>query len=310
MFPDFLPATVQDLTDAESITFAQKIQRVSVTVPFDKSNGGERAIATSHIRADTPTDAPPSLLIHGFDSSLLEYRRLMPLLAEHREVWAVDLLTFGFTERPEGLTFDAAAVKAHLHQFWQTVMGGRSLILVGASMGGAVAQDFAVTYPDAVEKLVLLDSAGFVGKPLMSRFLIAPIGKLATNFLSNPKVRDGIGKKAYCDPDTWATPEAYRCGALHTTMPRWSEALISFTQQGGYTIQGDRIAQIQQPTLIFWGDRDGILGTATASKFQKTLPNHQLVWVPNCGHVPHLEQAKFTAEQMLSWMPSPAMQSA
>lgn len=299
MFPDFLPDTVQDFTDAESITFAQQIQRVSVTVPFAT---GEQTIATSHLTQGSKTDQPPILLIHGFDSSLLEYRRLLPLLAEQREVWAVDLLTFGFTERPEGFTFDAAAVKAHLHGFWKTAMGGRSLILVGASMGGAVAQDFALTYPDAVEKLVLLDSAGFVGKPLASRFLVAPIGKLATNFLSNPKVRNGIGQKAYYNPTQWATPEAYRCGALHITMPQWSEALISFTQQGGYTIQGDRIAQIQQPTLVLWGDSDQILGTATAGKFAKTLPNHTLVWVADSGHVPHLEQAQFTSSQILEWL--------
>ncbi|MEM1426115.1 MAG: alpha/beta fold hydrolase, partial [Cyanobacteria bacterium P01_H01_bin.130] len=242
VFPDFLPETVQGLTDSESITFAQQIQRISVEVPTEN---GDRAIATSYLTQGTQTDQPPLLLIHGFDSSLLEYRRLLPLLAAQREVWAIDLLTFGFTERPEGLTFDVATIKAHLHRFWQTVMGGRSLVIVGASMGGAVAQDFALTYPEAVEKMVLLDSAGFVGKPLASRFLIAPIGKLATNFLSNPKVRNGIGKQAYYDPEQWATPEAYRCGALHVTMPQWSEALISFTQQGGYTIQGDHISQIQ-----------------------------------------------------------------
>ncbi|MGD1936850.1 MAG: alpha/beta fold hydrolase [Cyanophyceae cyanobacterium] len=306
MFPDFLPAAAQDLTDAESIDFAQKIQRVTVTVPL---GSGGRAIATSYIQQGTPTDQPPILLIHGFDSSLMEYRRLLPLLAERREVWAVDLLTFGFTERPENLTFSAAIIKAHLHQFWQDVIGGRSLFLIGASMGGAVAQDFAVTYPDAVEKLVLLDSAGFVGKPLASRFLINPIGKFATNFLSNPKVRDGIGQRAYFAPQKWATPEAYRCGALHVTMPRWSEALISFTQQGGYTIQRDAIGKIQQPALVLWGDRDRILGTANAQKFAKTLPNNTLIWVPQCGHVPHLEQAEFTAAQIQSWLPTPAPQA-
>ncbi len=298
-FPDFLPHTVRGLTESESINFAQQIQRTPVEV---STATGDQAIATSYITQGTPTDQPPLLLIHGFDSSLLEYRRLLPLLAAQREVWAVDLLTFGFTERPEGLTFDVATIKAHLHQFWQTAMGGRSLVLVGASMGGAVAQDFALTYPEAVEKLVLLDSAGFVGKPLASRFLIAPIGKLATNFLSNPRVRNGIGKQAYCDPEQWATPEAYRCGALHVTMPRWSEALVSFTQQGGYTIQGDRIAQIQQPTLVLWGDRDQILGTATARKFADTIPNNTLIWVSECGHVPHLEQAPFTSAQILDWL--------
>ena len=296
VFPAFLPIATSALTEAESIDFTRQIQRQTVNVPLPYTHS-ILPIETAFVAGGmTPTtsDRPPILLIHGFDSSLLEYRRLLPKLAPNYPIWAVDLLGFGFTDRPEKLDFTAEAIRTHLYSVWQQVIG-KPVILVGASMGGAVAMDFALTYPESVRQLVLLDSAGFVGKPIASRFLIPPLGQLATAFLSNKKVRSGIGRKAYADPDRCATEEAYRCGALHLGMPRWSEALISFTRNGGYTITGDRIAQITQETLILWGDRDQILPAETAQKFQATIPNHRFFSIEQCGHVPHLEQPDRTA---------------
>lgn len=314
--PAFLPPAVvhlaAELQEPEAIALLSALQRREIPVRFPGETVA-RAIATSFVdsgpsnAADRPSslqggdsDLPPILLLHGFDSSVLEYRRLGPRLAAGRRVWALDLLGFGFGDRPLDLDFSQAALRAHLAAFWQQAIG-RPVVLVGASMGGAAAMDFALAHPEAVERLVLLDSAGFVDKPLASRFLIQPLGRLATAFLANPTVRDRIGRKAYADPDRFATPEAYRCGALHLAMPGWAEALISFTRNGGCTISGDRIAQLSLPTLVLWGEGDRILGTALADRFAKTLPQARLVWVANCGHVPHLEQAAFTAEQILDF---------
>jgi pimeloyl-ACP methyl ester carboxylesterase len=51
--------------------------------------------------------------------------------------------------------------------------------------------------------------------------------------------------------------------------------------------------------LILWGDRDRILGTKDAAKFYRHLSQGQLTWVANYGHVPHLEQPEFTAQEVL-----------
>lgn len=305
-FPEFLPEAVANLTESESIHFVRQIQRQTIQTSWPYPHS-VLPIETSFVTGQPPEsrdrlpDAPPILLVHGFDSSLLEYRRLFPRLVQQSATWAVDLLGFGFTDRPEKLEFTAEAIRTHLYCFWQQIIG-RPMVLVGASMGGAAVMDFALTYPDAVQKVVLLDSAGFVGKPIASRFLIPPLGQWATQFLANKKVRSGIGRKAYADPDRCATEEAYRCGALHLGMPRWSEALISFTRNGGYTITGDRIAQLPQETLILWGDRDQILPKATAQKFQAALPKSQFIWVENCGHVPHLEQPDRTAQAIQNFL--------
>ena len=287
-----LPPASAQLTEATSIALAQSIERTDIPTSLCTS-----PIATAYIRKGS--GGIPIVLLHGFDSSVFEFRRLLPLLAETQETWSVDLLGFGFTDRPAGSLFSPAAIKTHLYHFWQTLIT-RPMILVGASMGGAAAIDFALTYPDAVQKLVLIDSAGFARGPAMARFLFPPLGDLAASFLRSPSVRRKVSFQAYYD-SSFVSPDALVCGALHLTCPNWQQAIISFTKSGGYNFLADKIAAIEQPTLILWGDSDKILGTQDATKFQQAIAHSKLVWVKNCGHVPHLEQPQVTAAAILDF---------
>ncbi|MCX7597033.1 MAG: alpha/beta hydrolase, partial [Fischerella sp.] len=242
----------------------------------------------------------PLLLIHGFDSSVLEYRRLLPLLAEHNETWAVDLLGFGFTNRPKGIKFRTAEIKTHLYYFWKTLIN-QPVILVGASMGGAAAIDFTLTYPKLVKKIVLIDSAGLVGSSPFIKLMFPPLDYLAAQFLRNPKVRQSIIRAAYKNKSL-ASIDAQLCASLHLECPNWHQALIAFTKSGGYTaFRFKKLGEIQQPTLILWGDSDRILGTTDAKRFQRAIPNSKLTWIEDCGHVPHLEQPQITAQHILEF---------
>ena len=284
------------LTEATSIALAKAIERQNILTPLSPT-----PIATAYVR-DTPqrqNSETPILLLHGFDSSVLEFRRLLPQLAEQREGWAIDLLGFGFTARPVGVPVSPIAIRTHLYAAWKTLID-RPVILVGASMGGAAAIDFALTYPEAVKQLVLIDSAGLsVGLPL-GKLIVQPVGNWATAFLSSPKVRQKISLKAYFDP-SFASPDALSCSTLHLSEPNWQQALISFTQSGGYRSFRRQLAQLQPPTLILWGKNDRILGTKDAIPFQQAIPNSQLIWIDRCGHVPHLEQPQLTAAHILEF---------
>jgi pimeloyl-ACP methyl ester carboxylesterase len=294
VFPAFLPPIVNTLTEETSIALAQQIQQRAIAIPLLDS-----PIQTTYVHQGT--QHPPILLIHGFDSSVMEYRRLMPLLAPHYETWAIDLLTFGFTDRPVGLQFSAAEIKQHLYHSWQTLINS-PVVLVGASMGGAAAIDFALTYPDAVEKLILLDSAGGAKGPNMGNFLVPPLGFLAAEFLRNPRVRRSISRSAYFDK-RFATEDAACCAALHLEHPLWNPSMVAFTRSGGYnTLRWEQIAQVQQPTLVLWGRNDQIIGTKDAPVFERTIPGCKLVWIENCGHVPHLEKPQEPADHILRYL--------
>jgi pimeloyl-ACP methyl ester carboxylesterase len=288
----FLPPETANLTEATSINLVRNIQCQEILTPL-----APRAIATTFIRQGTGDT--PILLLHGFDSSLLEFRRLLPHLAPHQPTWAVDLLGFGFTERLSGLIFNPLTLKTHLYYFWKNMIQ-KPVILVGASMGGATAIDFTLTYPHIVDKLILLDSAGVTNPPVLGKFMFPPLDYLATAFLRNLWVRQKISESAYYDK-TLANSDAQLCAALHLKCSGWSEALISFTKNGGYGSFLEQLSQIKQPTLILWGKNDQILATKDAYLFQSAIPNSILTWIKNSGHVPHLEQPAITAEHILDF---------
>lgn len=100
-------------------------------------NGGTFIIALVFIRA----------------AALLPHRRLLPLLSGAVSTWAVDLVGWGFTDSSAFAAEEALALRpedkrAHLYAFWKQHIG-RPMALVGASLGGAVAIDFATAHPEA-----------------------------------------------------------------------------------------------------------------------------------------------------------------
>ncbi|HHP7231901.1 MAG TPA: alpha/beta fold hydrolase [Xenococcaceae cyanobacterium] len=293
MFPDYIPTDANKLTEATSIALVKQIQLESITTSFSTE-----PIPTSFVKQGVGNT--PILLLHGFDSSLLEFRRLLPLLAATQLVYAVDLLGFGFSDRLANLPYSVAGIREHLYYFWKQIIQ-KPVILVGASMGGAAAIDFALTYPQLVTKLILLDSAGLGKQPIISKLMFSPLDYWATEFLRNPKVRQNISKAAYYDK-SFANSDAQICAALHLKCSNWNQALIAFTKSGGYGSFIHKIQNITQPTLIIWGKQDKILGIKDAAKFAKFIPDNQLVWIEQCGHVPHLEKPQEVATEIINYI--------
>ena len=292
MFASFLPLEVNKLTEPTSIALAQSIERQPINTPLSK-----QAIATAYVHGGT--GGTPILLLHGFDSSVLEFRSLIPLLIADNETWAVDLLGFGFTERIPKLSYNPLTIKTHLYHFWKTLIN-QPVMLVGASMGGATAIDFTLTYPDAVKKLVLINSVGYSGDFPLGKFLFPPLDYLAVEYWRQRKLQALFFGSNFGNLEPGVI-EAIRCAMLHLEMQNWHEAMISFMQSGGYSDLVDKIAQIDQETLILWSEADETLGIRDAVKFQRAIAHSQLIWLKNCGHVPQLEQPEIIAKHLFTF---------
>ena len=292
MFPNFLPDDVNLLQNNDSISLAKSIERIPIPTPLSS-----RDIPTAYVKSGSSD--PPLLLLHGFDSSVLEFRRIYPLLAD-RETWALDLLGFGFTERLSNVACNPQTIKEHLYCFWREMIN-RPVTLVGASMGGAVAIDFATTFPNAVNKLVLINSVGYSGSFPLGKLIFEPIDWLAVEFWRQRRMQTLFwGKNFRLFDDT--IEDVLRCAALPSSMPNWEEAIKSFTRSGGYYFLENRIPSIIQPTLILWGERDELLGTEAAERFHRAIANSELIWLPGVGHTPHWEQPRSIAEHILTWI--------
>jgi pimeloyl-ACP methyl ester carboxylesterase len=241
----------------------------------------------------TSTDCPAFVLLHGFDSSLLEFRRFAPRLSIAGDVYAVDLAGWGFTDcgfaSDPNIPLGPPQKRAHLRAFVEQIVR-RPVVLLGTSLGGTVALDFALHHQDLVDKLVLIDAQGFIDGigPLasMPRFLSV----LGVKVLRSVQLRQMANQMAYHDKEQYATEDAMRIGRLHTHLPGWTDANVAFMRSGGYSGIASRLSEIQRPVLVVWGRQDEILSPEYADKFIQALPNARLEWVENCGHVPALEQ--------------------
>lgn len=277
------------IKEPNALKLFQSIQQVPIITPLHS-----QPITTAYIHQGN--NGIPILLLHGFESSLLEFRLLIPLLAANIETWAVDLLGFGFTERIKNINYSPTTIKTHLYHFWKTQIN-QPVILVGASMGGATAIDFTLSYPDSVHQLILINSVGYSGSFPIGRFLFPPIDYWAVEYWRQRKLQALFFGETFGNL-TNNEIISLQCAALHLDMPNWHQATISFTKSGGYSDIAPRIKQISKPTLILWGEKDETLGTQDADKFQLDIAQSQLIWL-KCGHTPQLEQPEVVAEWIL-----------
>ncbi|QEY31139.1 alpha/beta fold hydrolase [Synechococcus sp. RSCCF101] len=240
---------------------------------------------------------PPVLLLHGFDSSLLEFRRLAPLLSERHQLLIPDLHGFGFTPRRADAASNPALVLDHLVDLLAAIesrIGPAPLGLIGASMGGSVAVELARRCPERIERLLLLAPAGLTGRPMP---LPPGLDRLGVWFLSRPGVRRGLCRQAFADPAAAVGPAEEEVASLHLQAPGWGASLARFARSGGFAGCGDPLPG--QPLQVLWGLNDRILRPPQL-RAARALLGSRIELVDRCGHLPHLDRPQLVAERWLT----------
>ncbi len=230
---------------------------------------------------------PPLLLLHGFDSSHLEFRRLAPLLLDHHQLFIPDLYGFGFCPRPAAGPYTPARVLEHLEALLAELLrrsDSTAIGLIGASMGGSVAVELARRQPQAIERLLLLAPAGLTGRPMPVPPLLDQLG---ARFLALPGVRRGLCRTAFADPDRDVGPAELEIASLHLKSPNWGPALAAFARSGGFAGCGQPLPP--QPIQVLWGADDRILRPPQKRAAQALL-GERIQELACCGHLPHIDQ--------------------
>ncbi|XP_050238946.2 alpha/beta hydrolase domain-containing protein VTE7 [Mercurialis annua] len=297
-FPPFLPKEVQNIEDPFARKLATRIERLPVQVKFSNQ---EICIMSSCVKPQIQSQTSPVVLLHGFDSSCLEWRYTLPMLEESGlETWAIDILGWGFSDLEELPSCDVASKRNHLYQFWRSHIR-RPVIMVGPSLGAAVAIDFAVNYPEAVDKLVLIDASVYaegtgdlakLQKPLAYAgvYLLKSVPlRLYANFLSF----SGIALSTAID---WM-----KVGRLHCLYPWWEDATVNFMTSGGYSVIS-QIKKVEKRTLIIWGEDDQIVSNKLGVRLHCELPNATIRQIPDCGHIPHVEKPDSVSKLIMEFV--------
>lgn len=235
------------------------------------------------------------LMLHGFGASLHTWEVLAADLARERRVVRVDLPPFGVTgplRSPTGAveTMDLPAYRRFIDAFTAALGIGR-VTLVGNSLGGLIAWDYAVRHRGAVDKLVLVDSAGFPMKlPIYIALFNHPLVRLSVSRLMPETIVKRAVRDVYGDrrkPDA-ATLRRY-IDFFHGEGTR--EAVVKMVPAIDFaTIDTGALASLDLPTLVLWGAKDRWIPPAHAHEFAKRIPNARAIVYPELGHVP-MEEA-------------------
>ncbi|QNS06045.1 alpha/beta fold hydrolase [Streptomyces xanthii] len=235
------------------------------------------------------------LLIHGIGDSSDTWRDVMPGLARNYRVIAPDLLGHGASDKPRA-DYSLAAYANGMRDLLG-VIGVERVTLVGHSLGGAVAMQFAYQFPERCERLVLVGTGGISRQvtPLL-RAATLPGAELLMMALRMPTMRTQIGLAVkalqFLDtnlgvdaPDLLRVVDALPDGTSRNAFIRTLRAVVDWRGQVGTMLDRCYLAQ-GMPTMLVWGGRDQVVPAAHAGLGHVAMPGSRLEIFEDAGHFP------------------------
>ena len=236
---------------------------------------------------------PVVILLHGLGGNSANWAPNIVPLAQKYRVLVPDQIGFGKSDKPM-LNYRVATLVDFLDGFYKQV-GIQKATLVGNSLGGFTAAAFALAHPAKVEKLVLVDAAGF-----------------SITGVRDPKILNGLNPSTRQQIKDLMSLVFYNKEQFSSDMAVEAFLAMRVTAGDQYTIQrfiesigrgedvlDGKLGAIKHPTLIIWGREDGLTQLSMGQRFNKEIAGSQLHIIEKCGHVPQLEKpAEFNAALM------------
>jgi len=233
-------------------------------------------------------DSIPLVLIHGTSSSLHTWDSIVPALVGKKRIIRLDLPAFGLTgphpQRDYSINFYNQFIDAFLN-----AIGVQQYIIAGNSLGGSIAWNQALAYPNKVKQLVLINSGGYPKKNEKGNigFKLAStpvVGDVLLKFTPRGIIRKSV-EDVYSDKAKVNEVLVQRYFDLLLREGNRNATLDIFKQRIIFG-SSERIKNIKTPTLIIWGEDDQLIDVSNAYLFEKDIQNSQLVIIPKTGHVP------------------------
>jgi pimeloyl-ACP methyl ester carboxylesterase len=261
---------------------------------------------------------PVLVLIHGILGSRRDWEQLVSLLERDFTVIAPDLLGHGDSAKPRG-DYTLGGHAGRLRDLLD-MLGVRRATLVGHSLGGGVAMQFAWLFPERCERLVLVSSGG-LGRdispilraptlpgaewvlPLISAPWLLRRGELLVGTLGRLGLRSG--------PDLQELWRGYISLGDAEVRRAFLATIRTVVDPGGQTVSAlERLPALTDiPTLVVWGARDRLIPVAHGVAAQQAIPGSRLEVFEEAGHSPHLsDPSRFAAllREFVATTPTPA----
>ncbi len=239
----------------------------------------------------------PVVLLHGSGSSLQSFDRVTELLVDSFEVVRLDLPGFGLTGPRPDRDYRITAVADVVAQVLD-VLDLRRAVVGGSSLGGNVAWNFGLDYPDRASGLVLINATGYPGKslPLALRLAQNPLGRVLLRRLSSPRttarnLRSLVGSGSLGVVDDAMVRRVYAM----MTRPGNQQAFIDFANTEQLDRTGE-LSTVAAPTLVLRSE--GVDG----QHFAEQIPGSVERINPRTGHLLPEEDPEWVADQLRQFM--------
>jgi len=289
---------------------AQQMQFSELQYPYEVQY---QQLASGHkIAYIDEGEGPALILIHGLGSYIPAWKQNIPALSQQHRVIALDLPGYGKSSKDVesySIPFFAETV-AHL----QDSLGLSRAVWIGHSMGGQIAIEGALEYPEKVSRLVLLAPAGFENfSEQEARMMTSFVTPAAIKATPDSMVRQTF-KAAF-----YEFPKEARFMADDRVALRGAEDFDGYARAYATSVRAmlegpvyDRLDEIRQPTLIIYGKQDALipnrqlhpqLTTETvAERGTEKIPESRLKMVDRAGHFVHFEQPDVVNEVILNFL--------
>ena len=282
--------------------------------------------ATAHVRDQGNAEGPVIVLVHGSNASLHTWEPWVALLGAKYRIVTMDMPGHGLTGAVPGDDYSRGGMVTFTHDV-VTKLGLTHYAIGGNSMGGGISAQYAEDYPAEVTALILVDAAGLprvmdpnAKVPLGFRLARLPvISKLFQYLAPRGLYEEGV-RKVFVDQSKVTEEMIERYYDLNLYDGNRRATGIRFAMPNNDTpVEGklgvaDKLGEIRVPTLILWGEKDGLIPVANAYEFEKRIQGAKAIVYPNVGHIPMEEvpeasaadvDAFLTAALMADGRPSP-----
>jgi pimeloyl-ACP methyl ester carboxylesterase len=239
-----------------------------------------------------PADAPPLVFLHGYTDSWRSAELLLPHLAGPFRVIALDQRGHGASDFDfERFSIDDFAADAA--DFIEHVVGG-PVTLVGHSLGSLVAQRLAARHPALVARLVLIGSADTAGGNPALAELVGALRELGER-IPYAFARD-FQASTVARPLAPAQLETFVQESLRLRPVVWRKVAAALLNDAAVVA-----GSISAPTLLLWGEQDGVFDAAAQDRLQALLRQVRRITYPGIGHAPHWEAPEQVARDILAF---------
>ncbi len=244
---------------------------------------------------------PPVVLVHGFASAIETWSGVIDALEENHRVVALDLMGFGWSDRPDRDYSPEAQAALLLGLLDQLGVGHAAF--VGHSWGSSVVLATALTAPERVTRIALYDAWVFDAQlPSFFRWSFLPgLGEVLFATFYGQRADESL-LRAFHDPRV--VDEAF-VEAVEAALERpgtKAAALAAARGQASLANLEARYGQVEVPALLLWGREDQIAPLHFGERLAATLPNARLVVYPHCGHFPTIEARAASTRELAEFL--------